>query len=679
MISEMKPADFVVRQSNLDRRVHGATSYATFFLLLIFGYKTYSSNGITPFFNPYLQLIAVVLFPLSISGILAAGSNLNIVGMFILSLRLIGPGLYVWLLWSGGTRGYALYSIATPLVLMVAYWAYNTTYTMIYESRHPDEFQALTDEYIRILDQDIARYNKSQGQESTTSAHEGSAKEFMARGARIKFSDIVGMSELKSKLLTAAKSVMTRSKEEDRNGIMFMGEPGNGKTMFAEALAGELNLPFLSITLGDVNSMWMGQMEEHIVKVFQDARKQAPCVLFLDEIDSILPDRDSLGLGNTSTCKGNTVNVMLTELVKIRNHGVLVIGATNFPDSLDKAAFRDGRFDYKIEITAPDLPARVAIIKNAFAKVTTIKIEVDEAGLLEATKRWDGFSAARMNGIAKEVVTQVRAGKGPVTFDLLVEALRSVQGRAGKIPENARTVEQLAQPQMVRDEINGLALRMQNVRAMEEMGGTVPTGVLFFGAPGSGKTTAAMALAKSAGWAFLSVAGADMISDPKKIEATFRSAAELRPCVLFIDEADGLLANREYSHFAEVTNKFLTVMDGATGKAKDVMVIAATNYPEKLDPAAIRGGRFEEKLEFQLLDSCETLKEIQKWRDTLKLHIAGDLTNEVINAMLGNLSIGNVSAVLQQAVNNVAVRKYQRGNPIIIRGDITTAIKTIVG
>ncbi|MCH2220590.1 MAG: ATP-binding protein, partial [Dechloromonas sp.] len=150
------------------------------------------------------------------------------------------------------------------------------------------------------------------------------------------------MQAIKERLLAAGQEVIQggQSDRPSRNGILLTGKPGNGKTYLAEALAGELNLPFLTLTYGDVASKWIGDMPARLPVAFQEARARAPCVLFFDEVDSLLSSRDTANMDGDSL---KAVNIMLTELVEIRRTGVVVVAATNHLDRLDSAAVREGR------------------------------------------------------------------------------------------------------------------------------------------------------------------------------------------------------------------------------------------------------------------------------------------------------------------------------------------------
>lgn len=501
----------------------------------------------------------------------------------------------------------------------------------------------------------------------------------VARVPKSSFSTLAGMADTKERLLRAGKSIL---KGEPRNGILLHGEPGNGKTVFADALAGELGIKIVSVSFGDVNSKWVGQTTEQVRQVFADARAQAPCVLFVDEIDSLISDRGSVVNADSETAK--TTNVLLTELVDLRGKGVVIIAATNYYEKLDGAGVREGRFDFKVEIPCPDYEAREAILLQAISKYSRqyLKVQpvVKSEGVQRAATRWNGFSCARLDAIAHEAIDQLSQNKGrTVSFECLKTALRTIQGRSGNLPKDTPTLDKLMFSETLRMQLDELALRMGRIEEIEKMGGNMPGGLLFFGPAGTGKTLTARSLAKTSGWAFLSTSGNDLLREPGNIDKLLKTAADLRPCIVFIDEADDILANRMSSPYsASITNKLLTAMDGATGKVPDVLFIAATNHPDNLDPATMRGGRFTEKVEFTLPDRATIATMVSKWKSGLKVEVDHSLSNEMFVDALHGLAPANINAVLQAAVNKAVTRGLRAGESVITHTDLEEGYYSVI-
>ncbi len=471
--------------------------------------------------------------------------------------------------------------------------------------------------------------------------------DYPARRATRTFKDVVGMDELKLKLAKAGHDIL--SNPSARNGILLTGEPGNGKTSMAEALAGELKLPIIDVAIGNVQSMWIGETTQKVMKVFDDAERQAPCLLFIDEIEAVFVDR-SKAMGNDQEAS-KTVSAMLKRLEDIRRKKVVVVAATNFLDKLDPASIREGRFDYKIEVPPPDFHARQHLLA---AGLKSVNASVDTVGLARAAKRWEGFSVSRIRAIVTETLDQLKNKQiDEIGFKELALALRSLNATQGdRIPENALSIDDLVLEPEMRVRLSKLANRMINIDEIEAMGGSVPAGVLFHGPAGTGKTIAAMALAKASKWAFLKTSGHDLLHSPQKMDDLMRLAKDIRPCIIFIDEADDVLADRRLSAISkDVTNKLLTIMDGAGGKTKDILFIGATNAPNLIDEAMLRGGRFTEKVAFDVPGDIALHAYVSKWIANTKAPLADDFKADSAVAILSGQSLANVGEILQSAVN----------------------------
>lgn len=510
------------------------------------------------------------------------------------------------------------------------------------------------------------------GSDTSANQADAPARILDVKRATVSFKDIAGMDEVKERLLGAGTEVMQsfRKGGKARNGILLTGKPGNGKTLMAEALAGELKVPFIPMTFGEVNSQWIGGTTERVVQGFREARAAAPCLLFLDEVDSLLPNREAAS--NNSEAQ-KTTNAILTELVNLRGSGVVIVAATNFVNKLDAAAIREGRFDFKIEITPPDAKARKYLIE------TRARRPIGQETVETAVRRWEGFSVARICAVMEEA-NRAGAANAQVTFNELKLALRRVQGRQGTLPESTPVLEDLVMAKEHKDRLVSLAARMDRIEEIEAMGGSVPRGALFFGPAGTGKTLTARALAKTAKWAFLSVSGLDLLSKPERIEQIVDEASELRPCIVFIDEADDVFADRRMSSNATVTNKLLAVMDGSGGHVPDVLFIAATNHPESIDSAALRGGRFTEKIEFALPDAATIKEYLERWGATTKASIGNDVSFDRVADMLSGNPLANIKEILQMAVNN-AITRLRPGEDYasVQLVDIEKAITAVTG
>ena len=504
----------------------------------------------------------------------------------------------------------------------------------------------------------------------------GKLFEYPAIPARTTFSDVDGHDAIKIELLgfgqeallTDAQIRKIRQSEpgkQFRNGALLSGEPGNGKTFMTECLAGSLGIPIITVTIGNLQSMWVGQKTERIVQSFRDAEAQAPCILFIDEFDAILGNRDKIT--NPDSEDGKTVAAILTEAVRIRGKGVVLMAATNYPDRLDAAGSRDGRFDLKLTIPPPDTDGRIGLLRRAVDKDTVFT----EGSLAMAARHFEGFSTARLQAIGREV----RAlGDKKITFTTMLKCLRKIQGVARS--EVGPELKDLVLMPRARDQIDRLVTMMNSIEKTECMGGAMQPGVSFFGPPGTGKTATAMAIAKATGWTFIATTGKDLVGTDDAMEKTIAKAGDLRPAIVFIDEADDILADRNFSpHTKMATNKLLSLMDGAGGRIPDVLFIAATNNPQLFDSASNR--RLPIKIEFELPGLPEIRAYIQKWMKTLVIPIEPTYSVDHAASVLEGRSIADIKSALQEAINIVIAEHDKTPARGLRPGDIARAARSL--
>jgi transitional endoplasmic reticulum ATPase len=306
---------------------------------------------------------------------------------------------------------------------------------------------------------------------------------------------------------------------------------------------------------------------------------------------------------------------------------------------------------------------------------------VQPEAIEQAVKRWEGFSVARISAVGDAAGrAAAKARKDLITYPDLQAAMRETQGRAGKLPPDTPLLSELVMPQELSEQIKGVANRMKHIEETERLGGKIPRGILFWGPPGTGKTITARSLAKTAGWAFLETTGSVLLGNPDKIDDIVRQARDIRPCIVFLDEGDDVLAHRQMNpHAASVTNRLLTAIDGAGGAVHDVVWVAATNHPENIDPAAMRGGRFTVKLRFDVPDKSTLAIFIAKWMKASAAQFEPECQPAALAGILVGLSIANTKAVLQQAADRAVDRKMLLNDrSSVCLNDVREAKKLIV-
>jgi len=506
---------------------------------------------------------------------------------------------------------------------------------------------------------------------SIPSAVSDPAREFPALVPGVSFKDVLGMAREKHSLLEFARDVSTGR----RNGALLFGPPGAGKTFLVETLAGELGVPLISVSIARFASVYVNETTQRVVAAFAAAREQAPCLLFFDEIDAVMGHRSA----TTSEAEApRIVAALLTELVAIRGRNVMVLAATNFPERLDAAGRREGRFDLKIEIGLPDAETRRAILERGIGKENEARIR--EGTLELAARHFEGFSIARLSAIAAQARQWLEAdptGKGQVHFTALLHALRKLQGlNLAHRYEGVPGLGELVLDPRTREEIENLAGTMAELEEKERQGSTVTLGAVFYGPPGTGKTLTAKALAKAARWSFVATTGHDLLRADDAMDKVLERASDERPAILFIDEADDILGERTVSpHTRIATNKLFTLLDGERGRIPDVFFIAATNHPEGLDHAAWR--RFPLKIAFALPGFREIAHYVAAWLAKRAVACAPEFTPQTASQILAGCSIAEVEIALQQAVNIAVSERARNSSRRLGPGDLTRAVRSL--
>lgn len=407
-------------------------------------------------------------------------------------------------------------------------------------------------------------------------------------------------------------------------GVLLHGPPGTGKTLLARAVAYETEAHFITISGPEIMSKFYGQSEENLRKVFNEAKEMAPSIIFIDELDSIAPKRGEV----TGEVERRVVAQLLSLMDGLEGRGeIIVIGATNRVNDIDPALRRPGRFDREIEIGVPDTDGRYEILQ-IHTRGMPLYQDVDLRLMAEKTH---GFVGADVEALAKEaamlaireLLPKINLDK-PIPAELLTDLqikMENFQTALMSIEPSALREVLIIQPTETWADIGGLDHARQQLQEVIEwplkypelykhLNSKPPSGILLYGPPGTGKTLIAKALAHESEVNFISVKGPEFLSkwvgeSEKAVRETFRKARSAAPCIIFFDEIDAIAGMRGRFASSQVTeqvvSQLLTEMDGLEG-LKDVVLIAATNRMDMLDPALLRAGRFGRHVEIPMPD-----------------------------------------------------------------------------
>ena len=404
-------------------------------------------------------------------------------------------------------------------------------------------------------------------------------------------------------------------------GVLLHGPPGTGKTMIAKAVATEVNAHFKSINGPEIISKYYGESEKQLREIFDEAAENAPAIIFIDEIDSICPKREDV----SGEVERRVVAQMLTLMDGMQGRdNVVVIGATNRRDAIDPALRRPGRFDREIEIGVPDRDGRSEIM-DVHTRQMPISDDFEINWVLDNTY---GFVGADLAALVREAAMKALRRYLP-EIDLEEETippevLEKMEVRMEDFRYAIKEVEPSALreiyveiPEVTWEEVGGLDEVKDRLKEsvewpltkpelFEHFGIKPPRGIVLFGAPGTGKTLLAKAIANEAQANFISIKGPEMISkwvgeSERGIREIFKKAKQSAPAIIFLDEFESIASMRSSSNGEgsdvgnRVVNQLLASMDGVES-LDGVIIVAATNRPEMIDPALLRSGRFERVL-----------------------------------------------------------------------------------
>jgi transitional endoplasmic reticulum ATPase len=466
---------------------------------------------------------------------------------------------------------------------------------------------------------------------------------------------------------------------EAPKGVLLHGPPGTGKTLLAKAVANETNAHFISLSGPEIMSKYYGESEERLREIFADAEKNAPSIIFIDEIDSIAPKREEV----TGEVEKRVVAQLLALMDGMQSRGkVVVIAATNRPNAIDPALRRPGRFDREIEIGVPDQEGRLEILQ-VHTRGMPLAEGLDLKRLASSTH---GFVGADLEFLAKEaamrslrrVLPQIDLEKESIPAEVLNKIIVTMDDFLAALTEvepSAMREVLVEVPNVHWSDVGGLKevkheleesvewpLKYRDV--FDYAHTRPPRGILLYGPPGTGKTLLAKAVANESEANFISIKGPELLSkwvgeSERGVREIFHKARQAAPCIIFMDELDSLVPTRgatmgDSQVTERVISQILTELDGLE-ELRDVTVIGATNRPDMIDQALLRPGRFD-KLLYVPVPDLEARKEI------LQIHLKQkpldkDIGIEELAAKTERYTGADLQAVAETAVMN-AIRRY---------------------
>ena len=510
-----------------------------------------------------------------------------------------------------------------------------------------------------------------------------SSQQLERRIPRTNYEDLGGMADIIQKTREMIELPMRHPEIFNRlgikppKGLLLYGPPGTGKTLLARAVANETDAHFITMSGPEVMSKFYGQSEENLRNVFKEAQENAPSIIFIDEIDSIASKREE----TQGEVERRVVAQLLSLMDGLDERGnVVVIGATNRQNALDPALRRPGRFDREIEIGVPDKAGRLEILQIHTRGMPKQK-DVNLSVLAEKTY---GFVGADLESLAKEagmislrrILPEINLEEkiiSPEILEKLIITNEDFERALATIDPSALREVLINIPNETWDDVGGLEdAKMALQEAIEwplkfpniykHLKAKPAKGILLYGYPGTGKTLLAKALAHESKVNFISVKGPEFMSkwvgeSEKAVRETFRKARQAAPCIIFMDEFDAIAPIRGQNGSNQVTERMisqlLTEIDGLD-RIKDVVIVAATNRPDIIDPALLRSGRLGTLIEVGFPD-LETRKQILQIH-TKNIPLAKDINFDLIAKELDGDTGADIEAICSEAVQNT-IRK----------------------
>jgi len=510
--------------------------------------------------------------------------------------------------------------------------------------------------------------------------------------SRVTYEDVGGLKEQIRKVREMVElplrypQVFERLGIDPPRGVLLLGPPGSGKTLLAKAVAHETNVSFQAINGPEIIHKFYGESEARLRDIFEIAERNQPSIIFLDEIDAIAPKREKV----SGEVEKRVVAQLLALMDGLKDRGrVIVVGATNLPSMLDSALRRPGRFDREVSLDVPDRNGRLEIFE-VHTRGMPLADDVDLERLADITH---GFVGADIENLCREAAMRsIRTMLPDIDFEVsnlpydklmelrvemedFIDALRGVEPSAIReifveIPKvNWKDIGGLDE---IKERLTEAVIWPIKYRELFEATQTkAPKGILLYGPPGNGKTLLAKAIANESGVNFISIKGAELLSkyvgeSEHAVREVFKKAKQVAPCIVFFDEIDAIApcrAGGDNTHVSErVVSQLLIEMDGVE-ELRGILVLAATNRIDMVDPALLRAGRFDLSLKIPYPDE-EALFEI------LCIHTRGkplarDVNLREIAGSIKGLSGADIELLCQRA-SLIAIREHlSRGKGVL--------------
>ncbi|EDO15601.1 hypothetical protein Kpol_483p20 [Vanderwaltozyma polyspora DSM 70294] len=397
-------------------------------------------------------------------------------------------------------------------------------------------------------------------------------------------------------------------------GVLLHGPPGTGKTMLLRCVANSSNAHVLTINGPSIVSKYLGETEAKLREIFDEAQKYQPSIIFIDEIDSLAPNRANDDSGEVES---RVVATLLTLMDGMGGSGrLVVVAATNRPNSVDPALRRPGRFDQEVEIGIPDVDARFDILKKQFSRMSEERHTLNEDDIKNIASKTHGYVGADLSALCREsvmkTIQKALNNSEPIDRSKLQVTLKDVENAMAEIRPSAMREIFLEMPKVYWSDIGGqddlkrkmkevIQLPLEAAETFANLGVSAPKGVLLYGPPGCSKTLTAKALATESGINFLAVKGPEIFNkyvgeSERAIREIFRKARAASPSIIFFDEIDAISAARDggssTAAASHVLTSLLNEIDGVE-ELNGVVIVAATNRPDEIDPALLRPGRLD--------------------------------------------------------------------------------------